>query len=239
MKGHTFLSYLFTAVLKSMIMENIGTLTKLKHERARQCIYILFLRTWAFHWGIEHQNELNILIIVKRTYREIMYIIILVITELPIPMILVVAAELSQFYATATINLLDHLVSIATVHIPPLTPERWCEHPSVFLVFVIRPSFWHCDGRETDTSGSVDHWQGFSDWGTQRGGIFAKAQRSVGAWAIFKSEGGAPEMALEMTTLYSSPWGKLFNGTSPMGSGKWEWARQSAAQHRENMRAQC
>lgn len=101
-------------------------------------VFTFILRTWAFDWGIEHQNEFNIWIFVKRIYREIMYIIILVITEQPIPMILVVAAEISQFYATATINLLDHLVSIATVHIPPLTPERWCEHPSVFLVFAIK-----------------------------------------------------------------------------------------------------
>lgn len=45
-----------------------------------------------------------------------------------------------------------------------------------FTVISLLP--WHCDGRETDTFGSVDHsslWQGFSDQGTKRGWIVAKA----------------------------------------------------------------
>lgn len=96
-------------------------------------------------------------------------------------------------WATTIMNLLYHLVSIATVHIPPSTPGWWWAPSFCISGLCFKAGPCHHDEREMDTFGSVDHrllWQGISHWETQHGWMFSKAQRSVRATAIFKQGGG-------------------------------------------------
>lgn len=76
---------------------------------------------------------------------------------------------------------------------------------------------WHFDGRETDTFGSVDH---SSLWQTEG---LSEAELLPEHAAIFNLGGwGRPGIALEMTTFYSSPWGKL-----SMVGAQWDRANKS------------